>query len=193
MQLFSTEQKRLEINVNSVQGSKFGCPDRFSDHIVVLPFNFYGEMKMATLATLKFTDAKKPKAPSPALSRRHKLSAKLADQVSIARAQAEGRSFEITRSKRIRDEEGNINTVSVPKRTKPWWFTADSGGLCVSVYYGSRVLELAKGKTAVEANDLAEVAEILGLFKAEVDKGSFDAAIELASGNLRKNFKKRTA
>ena len=54
-------------------------------------------------------------------------------------------------------------------------------------------MELAKGKTAVEANDLAEVADILGLFKAEVDKGSFDAAIELASGNLRKNFKKRAA
>lgn len=78
----------------------------------------------------------------------------------IARAQAEGRSFEITRSKRVRDEEGNITTVSVPKRTKPWWFTADGGRLCVSINYGSHVLELAKGKTAVEANDLAEVADI---------------------------------
>ena len=148
---------------------------------------------MATLATLKFTDAKKPKAASPALGRRHKLSAKLAEQLAIAQAQAEGRTHQVTRSKRIRDEEGNVTTVSVPKRTKPWWFTADSGRLCVSAYYGSRVLELAKGKTAVEAADLDEVVDILGLFKAEVDKGSFDAAIELASGNLRKNFKKRAA
>jgi hypothetical protein len=43
MQLFSTEQKSLEINVKSVQPAKTGCPDRCSDHIVVLPFNFHGE------------------------------------------------------------------------------------------------------------------------------------------------------
>jgi hypothetical protein len=148
---------------------------------------------MATLATLRFTDAKKPKTTSPTVGRRQKLSAKLGEQMSLARAQAEGRTFEVIRTKRIRDEEGNVTTVSIPKRTKPWWFTADNGKLCVSVFYGSRVLELAKGKTAVEATDITEVADILGLFKSEVDKGGFDAAIELASGNLRKNFKKRAA
>ena len=148
---------------------------------------------MATLATLRFTDAKKPKATSPAVGRRQKLSTKLGEQVSLARAQVEGRTFEVIRTKRIRDEEGNVSTVSVPKRTKPWWFTADNGKLCVSVFYGSQILELAKGKTAVEATDITEVADILGLFKSEVDKGGFDAAIELASRNLRKNFKKRAA
>lgn len=148
---------------------------------------------MATLATLKFTDAKKPKATSPALGRRQKMLVKLNDQISMARAQAEGRSFEVTRRKRVRDEGGNLSTVSVPKRTKPWWFMADNGKLCLSVFYGSRVVELAKGKTAVEAADLDEVATILELFKAEVDKGNFDAAIELASGSLRRNFKKRLA
>ena len=49
---------------------------------------------MATLATLKFTDAKKPKAASPALGRRHKLSAKLAEQLAIVQAQAEGRTHQ---------------------------------------------------------------------------------------------------
>jgi hypothetical protein len=148
---------------------------------------------MATLASLRFTDAKKPKTTSPALGRRQKLSGKLAEQLALAHAQAEGRSFEITRSKRVRDQDGNVSVVTIPKRTKAWWFTAESGKLCVSLFYGSRVLELAKGKTAAEATDIAEVAEILSLLKVEVDKGSFDAAIELASGSLRKNFKKRSA
>lgn len=148
---------------------------------------------MATLASLRFTDAKKPKTTNHALGRRKKLSSKLAEQLALAQSQAEGRSLEITRSKRIRDAEGNVSVVTVPKRTKPWWFTTENGKLCVSLFYGSRVLELAKGKTAAEAADIAEAIDILALLKAEVDKGSFDAAIELASGNLRKNFNKRTA
>jgi len=33
---------------------------------------------------------------------------------------------------------------------KPWWFVTDSGKLAISVRYGSRVLELAPKKYAVE-------------------------------------------
>jgi hypothetical protein len=38
----------------------------------------------------------------------------------------------------------------IPKRIKPWWFVTDTGKLAFSVRYGTKLLELAKGKIAVE-------------------------------------------
>jgi hypothetical protein len=61
MQLFSTEQKSLEINVKSVHLARIGCPDRFSDHIVVLPFNFYGESTWQHWQPLNLQMQKSPK------------------------------------------------------------------------------------------------------------------------------------
>jgi hypothetical protein len=49
-------------------------------------------------------------------------------------------------------------------------------------------LELASGKTAIEARDLAHVIEILGLIKHEVELGTLDHAIETASHLLRSRF-----
>ena len=60
--------------------------------------------------------------------------------------------------------------------------------LCVQVFYGSKALELASSKTAIEARDLAHVVEILGLIKREVELGTLDTAIEAASQPLRSRF-----
>jgi hypothetical protein len=62
------------------------------------------------------------------------------------------------------------------------------GTLCVQVFYGSKALELASGKTASEAQDLEHVVEILGLIKHEVELGTLDGAIETASHFLRSRF-----
>jgi hypothetical protein len=56
------------------------------------------------------------------------------------------------------------------------------------VFYGSKVLELAKGKTAIEAANLENVIEVLGLLKREAEIGTFDKAIEAASLQLRSRF-----
>ena len=56
------------------------------------------------------------------------------------------------------------------------------------MFYGSKALELASGKTAIEARDLEHVVEILGLIKNEVELGTLDGAIEAASHLLRSRF-----
>jgi hypothetical protein len=56
------------------------------------------------------------------------------------------------------------------------------------VFYGSKVLELAYGKTAVEAANLENVIEVLELLKREAEIGTFDVAIEAASLQLRSRF-----
>jgi hypothetical protein len=60
----------------------------------------------------------------------------------------------------------------------------------VSIFYGSKVVELAKGKNSVELADQAELIPTLELLKQAVEAGELDAAIEAVSGQLRSAFKK---
>ena len=146
---------------------------------------------MATLNTLKLTDAKKPRALAPIVHRRNKLIEKLWEQLQLARAKQAGNEYSPLKDKRVKDMDGITRSIQVPKRIKPWWFMADTGKLCVSIYYGSKTLELAKGKSAAEVANIDEVIDVLELLKVETAAGTFDAAIEAASGALRINFKQK--
>ena len=141
-----------------------------------------------SLNTLKLTDAKRPKNQPPIVQRRNKLISKLWEQLELAKAKNSGKDFVIKRYKNVKDLEGKIKSIEKPKRVKPWWFTSSTGALCINVFYGSKILELAKGKTGIEATDLENVIEILELLKREVEIGKFDAVIEEASLQLRSRF-----
>ena len=146
---------------------------------------------MATLESLNsltFTNTKRPKNQPPVVQRRNKLISKLWEQLELAKAKHSGKDFVIKRYKNVKDREGNIKSIEKPKRIKPWWFTSSAGTLCINVFYGSKLLELASGKTAVEAANLANVIEVLELLKREAEIGTFDAAIEAASLQLRSRF-----
>jgi len=56
------------------------------------------------------------------------------------------------------------------------------------VRYGSRVLELAQKKYAVEVASERELVKTLDTIKTAVAMGELDAQIELASGLLKKGF-----
>ena len=143
---------------------------------------------LKNLNTLKFTDVKRPKNQPPIVQRRNKLISKLWEQLELAKAKHSGKDFVVKRYKKVKDLEGNIKSVEKPKRIKPWWFTSSTGTLCINVFYGSKLLELANGKTAVEAVNLENVIEVLELLKREAEIGTFDAAIEAASLQLRSRF-----
>ena len=143
---------------------------------------------MSYLDTLKLTDASRPKNQPPVIERRNKLSKKLWEQMELAKARDAGTNFTVKRFRTIKDLDGNVRSVERAKRIRPWWFTNHDGTLCVQVFYGSKALELASGKTAIEARDLAHVVEILGLIKDEVEMGTLDHAIEAASQQLRSRF-----
>ncbi len=144
---------------------------------------------MATLNTLKLTDAKKPKSLPPIVQRRNKLIDKLWEQLLLARAKEAGTEYAPLKDKRIKDIDGITKSIKVPKRIKPWWFLAENGKLCVSIFYGAKILEIAKGKSAAEVANIDEVIDVLELLKVETAAGTFDDAIEAASGALRSNFK----
>jgi hypothetical protein len=143
---------------------------------------------LENLNNLKLTDAKRPKNQPAIVQRRNKLISKLWEQIELAKAKHSGKDFVVKRYKNVKDLEGNIKSIEKPKRIKPWWFTSSTGTLCINVFYGSKLLELANGKTAVEATNLENVIEVLELLKREAEIGTFDAPIEAASLQLRSRF-----
>ena len=76
------------------------------------------------------------------------------------------------------------------KRVKEWFWINDAGKLNLAVRYGSKVLELAKGKNAIELASGEELIAALYSLKAAVLAGELDAQIEAASGQLRAGFEK---
>ena len=55
--------------------------------------------------------------------------------------------------------------VETSKRIKQWWFVTDTGKLTLSVGYGTKVLELAEGKVAIEVSNEKDLVPTLELIK----------------------------
>jgi hypothetical protein len=80
--------------------------------------------------------------------------------------------------------------VEINKRVKAWWFVTDAGKLALSVRYGTKILELAKGKYAVEVAAEKDLVATLDVIKAAVLAGELDVAIDVAANKLRAGFAK---
>jgi len=114
---------------------------------------------------------------------------RLWEQIQLAKAQTSGSQFSASKFRTIIDSETGIRRqVEIPKRVRPWWFVADTGKLALSVRYGVKVLELAKGKVAVEVGGEKDLVPTLELIKLAVEAGELDAQIEVAAVKLRDGF-----
>ncbi len=145
---------------------------------------------MSTLTSLKLVNAKKPTAIPPILHRRNKLSTKVWEQIQLAKAHKDGGTFTVKRFKTVKDYDGSSKSIELQKRVRPWWFVADAGKVCVNVRYGAKLIELAKGKTAVEVSSAEDLIKTLEIIKVAVEAGELDAQIEIASGAVRAGFKR---
>jgi ABC-type phosphate/phosphonate transport system ATPase subunit len=144
---------------------------------------------MTALTGLKLTAAQKPTQMSPIQQRRNKLAKRLWEQMELAKAQQTGGTFAPTKFRSVvQNDTGQRKQIEVAKRIKQWWFVADNGKLVLSVRYGTKVLELAKGKWAVEVGSDKDLVPTLELLKGAVLDGELDAQIEAASNKLREGF-----
>ena len=146
---------------------------------------------MSALESLKLTTAKKPTHIPAIVFRRNKLSSKLWEQIQLAKSHIDGTPFVVTKFNSVKDKETGLRRqVEIPKRIREWWFRNDAGKVCVSVKYGTKVIELAKGKHSVEVENAQALVKALELVKQAVEAGELDAQIESASGALKLGFKR---
>jgi hypothetical protein len=67
---------------------------------------------------------------------------------------------------------------------------SETGKVCIQVKYGSRTLEVAKGKNSVEVSSGAELVKALETLKLATESGEFDTQLENAGLKHRNNFQK---
>jgi len=146
---------------------------------------------MSALSNLKLVAATKPAALTPALLRRNKLVAKIGEQQAMAQAQVDGSTYAPTKVKRIADGNGEVKQVTVPKRVKAWWWKADNGKTLLGVRYGNRMLELAKGKAAVEVANVKELVAVLNTLRKAAEQGELDAQIEAVGAAVKARLSKK--
>ena len=145
---------------------------------------------MSVIAKLKLVASKRERNLSPIVVRRNKLAAKIEEQLQLATAQKEGRLYAPKRIKNVTNAEGERVAVETTKRVKEWYWTTPANKINLSVRYGSKTLELSKGKNAIELSSGEELLSTLSMLKDAVIAGELDDAITNASDNLRAGFSK---
>ncbi len=145
---------------------------------------------MSVIAKLKLVSSKRERNLSPIIVRRNKLAAKIEEQLQLATAQKEGRLYAPKRIKNVTNAEGERVAVETTKRIKEWYWTTPANKINLCVRYGSKTLELVKGKNAIELSSGDELLATLSMLKEAVISGELDDAITNASDNLRAGFSK---
>ena len=146
---------------------------------------------MSALAKLKLVAAHAEKR-SPMVLRRAKLTGKLGDQISYAKAVIAGSTYAAKRVKFVQDSEsGERKQVEIATRVTQWWWTAATGKVVLAIRYGAKPIELAKGKNAIDVGGMGDLVAALEAVKEAVVAGELDAQIEQASGSLRAGFAKK--
>ena len=143
------------------------------------------------LNTLKLTAARKVRAMPEVVRRRQKLLKKLQEQKELALAFNEGRSYAPKRLRTVLDKDTGRKIVrEIPVRIKAWWFIGEKGETLLTIFYGSKTLEISKGKNAIDVGSEKALPEVLDIVIAAVQNNELDAQIEVASVKLRTGFKK---
>ncbi len=145
---------------------------------------------MSTLSALKLTAAKRSTGISPQVQRRLKLIKKIDDQIALVKALATGGTYTTSRFRTVKDDEGGSRSVEIQKKVRPWWFPTETGKIALSIRYGARVVEISKGKTAIEVASGDDLINALSVVRKAVDAGELDTQIETASIKLREGFGK---
>jgi hypothetical protein len=144
------------------------------------------------LSSFKLVNAKRQTINDPIQFRRQKLSEKIGHQIALAIALKNGDTYTVKRQRNVRDEVSGLSTsVEVSRKVKQWWFVnSDTKKVAVQLRYGSRVIDFAKGKNAIEVTDGDELIQALTKLRDAVLGGELDAQIEIASEAVKSRFKK---
>jgi hypothetical protein len=144
------------------------------------------------LSSLKLVTAKRQSVQNPTEFRRQKISQKLLEQIQMANALKNGETNTAKRQRNVRDKEsGLMTTVEVNKRVRQWWFvTRDTNKVAVQLRYGTKVIEFAKGKNAIEVSSGEELIATLQKLRTATLSGELDDCINSASVLVKARFQK---
>jgi len=142
---------------------------------------------------LKVTNADRPRQLPVIVQRRNKLINALHDQLELelARAESEGREYLKSRRRHVKNPvTGEYAEAMVSRKPRAWYLTADDGKLYICLRYGTRVLELAKGKSAIEVGEKKQLVPVIEALKQAVAAGEVDQQLTTAGAEVSSRFAK---
>jgi hypothetical protein len=146
---------------------------------------------MSALNSLKFVSAKRPTQLPEIQVRRNKLGRAIWSQIQLASALQRGEHYTEKRFRTVRDKHtGETKNVELNRRIRQMWFTSENGRVCLQIRYGSKVLEFAKGKNAIEVNSADELINALTTLKTAIEAGELDSQLNTAADLVKERFKK---
>lgn len=145
---------------------------------------------MGYLEGLKIVTASKPEHSSPLFHRRSKLIEKLYEQIECVKAKSEGRDHFIQYMRNSKTPTGETVQSQMVRKVRPWWYRNTDGKLVLEVRYANKRLELAKGKTGVEVENLANMITAIELVIKAVQGGEMDAGLNATANNFRATLTK---
>lgn len=148
---------------------------------------------MSVIANLKVVAAKRPEQQPMIVKRRNKLISQLHDQLELAQAESEGREYLKARRRHVKNTvTGEYSEAMVSKKPRAWYWTADDGKIYLNIRYGTRVLELAKGKSAIEIGERKQLVPTIEALKQAVAAGEIDTQLTAAGDEVGLRFKNRS-
>lgn len=132
---------------------------------------------MSFLKNLKIVAAPSKLLVSPEQHRRNKCVVKLTEQMEMAEAELAGKTYERMKKAWVTDENGDRTKISRPARLKQWWSKDASGNVVLRVFYGSKPVELQKGKIAIEVGGMEKLPAVFTALKNAILAGELDTEI----------------
>lgn len=146
---------------------------------------------MTIIAKLNITNVNRPRQLPVILQRRNKLVNALHDQLELAKAEAEGREYLKTRRRHLKNPvTGEYAEAVVNRKPRAWYWTADDGKIYISMRYGTKVIEIAKGKSAIEVGEKRQLVAVIEALKQAVAAGEVDAQLSAAGAEVGLRFAK---
>ena len=133
---------------------------------------------MSHLSKLKIVAQAQKRLQSKTEQRRAKLLEKLDDQLSMVQALIAGELF--TRHRRVwqTNDEGDRVLIERVKRTRAWYWMSGAGRCYFSAWYGSKIIELKPGMTAIQVNKREDLPDAIRSVMDAVRQGELDIQIE---------------
>ena len=114
----------------------------------------------------------------------------LDEQIRLAERMQAGERYTPTVQRwEIDPTTGERRRIEWPRRLYAWFWQVDGTEWFVTLRYGNRCIELARGRRAVQVESLEEVVATLKTLRAAAGEGEFDAGLESASRAIHARFR----
>ena len=132
---------------------------------------------MSILQRLKLAREDKNVTTDDAGRRRNKLLDKLGEQLLIVRSDFGGEQYKPRKRVWLTNETGAKELVERDKKVRRWyWRNGDKWFF--QLRYGAKVLDLGKGRNAVEVDNEDALIEAIDICSAAVKAGELDKALQ---------------